>query len=128
MSEPSTQQTGGGDGPSGPRASFGRRLVAILVDAVILSVIGFVVGMILGNLDRDISAYRALYDAGIIEAAAIITVAQAEMKEWAQEVTPGTTKFATSTTTNIDKAVPRLRRGDGGGCPIVVVGIGRNTV
>jgi hypothetical protein len=81
-----------------------------------------------GNLDRDISAYRALYDAGIIEAAAIITVAQTEMKDWAQEVTPGTKKFGTSTTTNIEKAVPRLRRGDGGGCPIVVIGIGRRSV
>lgn len=81
-----------------------------------------------GNLDRDIAAYRALYDSGIIDAACIITVNQGEMKAWAQQVNPGSTKFATSTTTNIEKTEPRLRRGDGGGCPILVVGICQRTV
>jgi hypothetical protein len=81
-----------------------------------------------GNLDRDIAAYRALYDAGIIDAAAIITVKQGEMKEWAQRVNPGSKKFGTTTTTNLEKALPRLRRGDPGGCPVVVIGIGAKTV
>jgi hypothetical protein len=44
-----------------------------------------------GNLDRDIAAYRALYEAGMIDAAAIITVVQADMKQWARELDPGTT-------------------------------------
>ena len=41
---------GGGDnGQSGPRASFGIRFVALLIDVVLLTVIGFVVRLILGN-------------------------------------------------------------------------------
>jgi uncharacterized RDD family membrane protein YckC len=38
------------DGPSGPRASFGRRLVAYLIDAVLLGIVGGVLGAL---LDRD---------------------------------------------------------------------------
>jgi uncharacterized RDD family membrane protein YckC len=37
MSEQS-YPSGGGDGPSGPRASFGRRLVAAIVDGIILAI------------------------------------------------------------------------------------------
>jgi uncharacterized RDD family membrane protein YckC len=49
MSEPSLQHAGGGSGPSGARASFGRRLVAALLDGLILSVVGFIVGALLGT-------------------------------------------------------------------------------
>lgn len=55
MSEPSTQQTGGGNGPSGPRASFGRRLVAALLDGLILGVVGGILGASLGDSDRSTS-------------------------------------------------------------------------
>jgi hypothetical protein len=81
-----------------------------------------------GNLDRDIAAYRSLYEVGMIEAAAIITVSQSELKAWAKKVDPASTKFATTTTTNIEKAIPRLQRGDAGGCPLVVIGVGNKTV
>jgi uncharacterized RDD family membrane protein YckC len=33
-----------GDGPSGPRASFGRRLVAALVDGILLGIVGVAIG------------------------------------------------------------------------------------
>jgi uncharacterized RDD family membrane protein YckC len=38
-----------GDGPSGPRAGFGQRLGAWLLDAVMLSVVGFVIRIALGQ-------------------------------------------------------------------------------
>lgn len=41
-------------GPSGPRASFGERLAAAVIDSVLLAVVGFVVraalGLVLGSL------------------------------------------------------------------------------
>src|SRR5215213_8515987 len=40
---------GGGDVPSGPRASFGIRFVALLIDIVLLGVVGVVIRLILGN-------------------------------------------------------------------------------
>ena len=80
-----------------------------------------------GNLDRDISAYRALYDSGIIDGAVIVTMNRAAMRGWALEIDPTSKKFATSTTTNLEKAVPKLTRGDGGGCPILVAAICRRT-
>lgn len=36
-------------GPSGPRAGFGRRLVAVLIDGLLLSVVGYVLGQIFGQ-------------------------------------------------------------------------------
>lgn len=88
-----------------------------------------------GNLDRDLAAYRTLYDAGIIDAAAIVTNKRAEMRQWAlDEIGPlgpdgkKNTKFATSTTTNLEKATTRVERGDAGGCPILIVAVGRQTV
>jgi len=76
-----------------------------------------------GNLDRDIGAYRALYDAGIIDLGVIITRTQADLRRAAIELDPASTKFATTTTTNLDKLAPRLARGAGGGCPILVIAI-----
>lgn len=73
-----------------------------------------------GNLDRDIGAYRALYDAGIIDGAVMITRTQ-EMRDLATAL--GVKRFDTTTTTNLDKVTPRLTRGDAGGCPVLVVAI-----
>jgi len=83
-----------------------------------------------GNLDRDIAAYRSIYeDTGLIDVAAMVTMHREEMHAWAREVLgEATNKFKTSTTTNLTKAVPRLERGDGGGCPILLVAVGKNTV
>src|SRR5437763_13565040 len=38
-----------GDGPSGPRAGFGIRLSAALIDGILLSVAGFVLRLIVGQ-------------------------------------------------------------------------------
>ncbi len=81
-----------------------------------------------GNLDRDIAAYRALYDAGIIDGAIMVTMTRQPLRQWAVELDPETKKFATSTTTNFTKVLPRLTRGDGGGCPILIASICRRTV
>lgn len=73
-----------------------------------------------GNLDRDLGAYRALYDSGIIDGGVIVTRTQ-EFRELATSF--GVKRFDTTTTTNLDKVLPRLTRGDAGGCPVLVVAI-----
>src|SRR4051812_40249804 len=47
MTEPSYQPTGV-DGPSGPRSGFWRRFAAVLLDGVLLGIVGFILGAILG--------------------------------------------------------------------------------
>lgn len=81
-----------------------------------------------GNLDRDVGAYRALYDAAVIDAAVLITRTQTDLRDLAIRLDAESTKFATTTTTNLDKLRPRLTRGDGGGCPILAIAICAETV
>lgn len=81
-----------------------------------------------GNLDRDVGAYRALYDAAVIDAAVLITRTQTDLRDLAVALDADSTKFATTTTTNLDKLRPRLTRGDGGGCPILAIAICSKTV
>jgi hypothetical protein len=81
-----------------------------------------------GNLDRDIGAYRALYSSALIDAAVIITRTQDDMRDLAQSLDSKSTKFATTTTTNLENLIPRLTRGDGGGCPILGVAICSKTI
>ena len=95
-----------------------------------------------GNLDRDLSAYRALYDSGIIDAGVLITRTQDDLRELAVklglpdtsgllasdldeagDVSSSRGRFSTTTTTNLTKLEPRLTRGDGGGCPILAIAI-----
>jgi hypothetical protein len=76
-----------------------------------------------GNLDRDLAAYRALYEAAIIDVGVIITRTQADLREAAMALDADSTKFATTTTTNLAKLEPRLTRGDAGGCPVLAVAI-----
>ena len=40
---------GGGSVQSGPRASFGIRFVALLIDVVLLGIVGSIIGLIVGN-------------------------------------------------------------------------------
>jgi hypothetical protein len=74
-----------------------------------------------GNLDRDIGAFRALYDTGVIAAGVIITRTTADLRLLGQRI--GRDPLGTSTTTNIEKLEPRMTRGDAGGCPVLAVAI-----
>lgn len=75
-----------------------------------------------GNLDRDLAAYRALYEAAIIDVGVIVTRHHASIRALAIKL--GRPEgFKTTTTTNLEKLVSRLGRGDGGGCPVLVAGI-----
>lgn len=88
-----------------------------------------------GNLDRDLSAYRAWHEAGVISAAVLITQDRVRLKQLAgelwgnyQETLPEDQRnprlpidLNTSTTTNLDKAALRIRRGVMGTCPLLVI-------
>lgn len=75
-----------------------------------------------GNLDRDVGAYRALYEAGIIDAGIIITRKHDAIRALAIRL-QRPEGFKTTTTTNLEKLEPRLARGDAGGCPVLAVAI-----
>lgn len=81
-----------------------------------------------GNLDRDIAAYRSFYDAQLIDCAVMVTMTRESLRPWAVSYDAETRKFGTSTTTNLTKVLPKLDRGDGGGCPILIVSICARTV
>lgn len=53
MSEFSTPATSGG--ASGPRASFGLRFVAAIIDGIALLVVGYLLGLLLGSLGSILS-------------------------------------------------------------------------
>jgi hypothetical protein len=79
-----------------------------------------------GALDRDMSAYRALYDLGLIDVAAIITrdhegIKSLSLNELHSE--DAARRLGTTTTTNMSKLRDRMVRGDSGGCPVLAVGI-----
>ena len=88
-----------------------------------------------GNLDRDLGAYRSLYDAGLIDGAIMITRTVDDLRQFGarlgERVGMSPEKagriLATSTTTNTMKLIPKLTRGDSGGCPILVVAICERT-
>ena len=87
-----------------------------------------------GNLDRDLSAYRAWYDFGLIDGAILITKDITECRKLIHDLwqdylctnnlpknTLPPVDLKTSTTTSSDKAVERIKRGDAGGCPVLIV-------
>lgn len=78
-----------------------------------------------GNLDRDLSAYRALYEVGIITAGVIITRSYQDIYDLSKRL--GRDAFGTTTTTTLEKLEPRLTRGDSGGCPVLAVAISAKT-
>lgn len=86
-----------------------------------------------GNLDRDVGAYRALYDAGLIDGAVLLTRTHDDLRELARELTRAAgrsddevrSRLSTSTTTHLGKLESRMTRGDAGGCPLLAVAISR---
>lgn len=88
-----------------------------------------------GNLDRDLSAYRSWHEAGVISAAVLITQDRVRLKQLAEHLWAnyqGTLPLIqqdlglpidmnTSTTTNLEKAALRVRRGVMGTCPLLIV-------
>ena len=83
-----------------------------------------------GNLDRDLAAYRSLYDHGMIDAAVMITRDHYSIRALAAEDlqdAEAARRLSTTTTTNTEKLRPRMTRGDSGGCPLLAIGISRNT-
>jgi hypothetical protein len=84
-----------------------------------------------GNLDRDLSAYRALYESALIDVAVMITRTQTDVRALGYRlgvesgVEPERAKkiLGTTTTTNTEKLRPRMQRGDSGGCPLLAVAI-----
>jgi hypothetical protein len=81
-----------------------------------------------GNLSRDLAAYRALYDAAIIDGAVMVTMTRADLRRMVLRLDPTSKKWQTSTTTNLEKVTPLMTRGDGGGCPVLVVSVCARTV
>ena len=94
-----------------------------------------------GNLDRDIAAYRAWYDFEEIAGAILITKDWERCKKLVNDIwsdylqtipperrdkLPIPVDLGTSTTTSIEKAKERIKRGDAGGCPVLVIGITEN--
>jgi len=88
-----------------------------------------------GNLDRDLAAYRALYDAGLIDGAILVTRTIDDLRDLGYRIRiragmdekAARNVLSTSTTTNTKKLLPRLQRGDAGGCPILAVAICERT-
>lgn len=84
-----------------------------------------------GNLDRDIGAYRSLYDAGLIDGAVLLTRTHDDLRELARDLSRAAgqsdeqvrSRFSTSTTTHLGKLESRMTRGDAGGCPLLAVAI-----
>ncbi len=86
-----------------------------------------------GNLDRDLAAFRAMYDAGFVDAAVVITRHHASTRHAANYLArhfglvKPTERFTTTTTTNLERLTWRLGRGDAGGCPVLAVAISQQT-
>lgn len=89
-----------------------------------------------GNLDRDLAAYRAWYEAGLIDGAVIITkdrkpllaLARRLWNDYREAHDPSLPKklpvdLTSATTTSLDKAELRIVRGEAGTCPVLIVGV-----
>lgn len=96
-----------------------------------------------GNLDRDFGNYASLHDGGVIDVGVILTRDGAEFPAFAHDLIARVKEltlndnsdwsrrigklanepYKTSTTSNFQRLVTRVERGDGRGCPILAIGI-----
>ncbi|MDX2265233.1 MAG: BglII/BstYI family type II restriction endonuclease [Hyphomicrobiales bacterium] len=76
--------------------------------------------------DRDLNNFRLLFDLRVIDVGVIIT-----RSSHLQDIFSGLGKKVAnkygSSTTHMDKLLPRLEGGGGGGCPVLVFGITRES-
>lgn len=72
--------------------------------------------------DRDLNNFRLLYDLRAIDVGVIVT-RSSHLQETFTKLGRG--KSYGASTTHIDKLLPRLEGGSGGGCPVLVFGITR---
>jgi hypothetical protein len=75
--------------------------------------------------DRDLNNFRLLFDLRVIDVGIIVTRSsslQSVFKSLGKKVAD---KYGASTT-HLDKLLPRIEGGGGGGCPILAFGINRN--
>jgi predicted metallopeptidase len=77
------------------------------------------------TFDRDLYAFRAFYECGIIECGAIIT-RSAELNSLFDKL--GIKQKYGASTTWMGKLLPRIQARRHGGCPILVVGITPRTI
>lgn len=73
--------------------------------------------------DRDLNNFRLLFDLRVIDVGVIITRCD-ELQALFVEVGRDKQSYGASTT-HMEKLLPRLEGGGGGGCPVVVFGIRR---
>jgi hypothetical protein len=72
--------------------------------------------------DRDLNNFRLLFDLRVIEVGVIVTRASHLQKIFKSLGKKVGNKYGASTT-HMDKLLPRIEGGGGGGCPILVFGI-----
>ena len=71
-------------------------------------------------IDRDLNNFRLLFDLRAIDVGVIITRAS-NLQDIFNELGKGSSYG--NSTTHLDKLIPRLEGGGGGGCPIVTIAI-----
>ena len=74
--------------------------------------------------DRDLNNFRLLFDLRAIDIGIIITRCD-ELRDVFIELGDRIKKKYGASTTHMSKLIPRIEGGGGGGCPILVVGIGK---
>jgi hypothetical protein len=74
--------------------------------------------------DRDLNNFRLLFDLRVIDVGIIVTRCS-HLQNLFVEVGRDKQSYGASTT-HLDKLLPRLEGGGGGGCPVVVFGIKRS--
>lgn len=74
--------------------------------------------------DRDLNNFRLLFDLRAIDVGVIITRCD-ELRDVFIELGDRIKKKYGASTTHMSKLIPRIEGGGGGGCPILVVGIGK---